>query len=729
MEVLNKKCKRALNNLYYWSKFKLKDFSTEKESLKVEILQIQEDEAREGKLDNEKLWLLRSKVKKLNVILNCLNTWWKQRAKVKLVEEGDSNTKFFHVFANGRRNANWIYQVKNASGRISEDPREVEEIFLRFFQRKWRYRSCSLVLLEKEISVEEVKEAVMRLGNNKAPGCDGLTHSFFKGYWEIIEGDVCKAVTLFFSSGKMCKEWKDTLVVLIPKMIMVIPKIISEEQVAFVKGRSISDHLLLAQEFFNKLRFSKAVSRRKRKISKLLGIKLEEELEYLGIKISLRRLRIVDFQILLDKSLKRLNAWGNRFISLAGKLMLVKSVLLALPNFLIAHSLVLKRILYELERYCRDFIWHKMDGSRGLHYVSWEVLCRPKQCGEWGVHAAFDRMGPLRAKFAWNIMENPNSLFNRNVLAKYGDNWWKMEEARGGSNSWKILMSGWKVLKNFLRWKVVNGANIDVLKEGWIMDKSLLKWPTFVGNLEVDDIKLNYFIDNGNLDFSKLRNCFGENLVRMIEDVQIFDSLHEDQMELKLHFMGKSLSALLMESKYKYDLAHDDITWIHKLNINDKVKLFLWRICTDVIPTEVFLFKRRISGNILCPIGVGDLKLLLTAALQIGFRCAEMIAAFVISFYSSSNQGVYRSDHWDAYRSEWLLSDYWHPPPPEWLKLNLDASLKENYDAGLGGVLRDDKGRFIFCFWEEKKALGHCLYGVISFQICESGDAIVDLYS
>ncbi|XP_020702025.1 uncharacterized protein LOC110113689 [Dendrobium catenatum] len=144
MEILNKKCKRALNELSHWSKNKFKDFSRDKSRLKNEILLLQEEEATNGWLIDEKLWLLRSKVKELNVILNYLNTWGKQRAKVKWIVEGDSNTKFFHSFANARRNTNWISQVKNLEGHITEDPIDVEDVFYIFFQEKWKERKCCL---------------------------------------------------------------------------------------------------------------------------------------------------------------------------------------------------------------------------------------------------------------------------------------------------------------------------------------------------------------------------------------------------------------------------------------------------------------------------------------------------------------------------------------------------------------------------------------------------------
>ncbi|KAH0459462.1 hypothetical protein IEQ34_012276 [Dendrobium chrysotoxum] len=44
------------------------------------------------------------------------------------------------------------------------------------------------------------------------------------------------------------------------------------------------------------------------------------------------------------------------------------------------------------------------------------------------------------------------------------------------------------------------------------------------------------------------------------------------------------------------------------------------------------------------------------------------------------------------------LSPYWHPPSPEWIKLNVDASLSCNYNGGIGGVFREYCGRFLGAF-------------------------------
>ncbi|XP_020673734.1 uncharacterized protein LOC110093248 [Dendrobium catenatum] len=164
------------------SKARLKNFSLEKDRLKAEIINLQEEESIHGWLTEEKLWLLKAKVKELNIILNNLNTWSKQRAKAKWIKDGDANTKFFHSFANSRRNVNWISQVKDSNGVMTEDPKEVEEVFKRFFQGEWKSRICSFAgwpkswtllqdcdkeLLIKDLDEAEIKEVIMNLGSNK----------------------------------------------------------------------------------------------------------------------------------------------------------------------------------------------------------------------------------------------------------------------------------------------------------------------------------------------------------------------------------------------------------------------------------------------------------------------------------------------------------------------------------------------------------------------------------
>ena len=53
---------------------------------------------------------------KLNQILAQQKVYWRQRAKQFWLEEGDSNTKFFHRFTSARARKNAITHLKDKNG-------------------------------------------------------------------------------------------------------------------------------------------------------------------------------------------------------------------------------------------------------------------------------------------------------------------------------------------------------------------------------------------------------------------------------------------------------------------------------------------------------------------------------------------------------------------------------------------------------------------------------------
>ncbi|XP_028549094.1 uncharacterized protein LOC114579246 [Dendrobium catenatum] len=237
--------------------------------------------------------ILNSYVHELNITLRRLSTWWNQRAKVRWHEEGDTNSRFFRNFSSARRNGIHINQVKDELNMIQVKEDQIEKVFTKFFEKKWNYRKCELtgwplvdesqkvndedmLMLNEEFSVNELQLSIFQHGNNKAPGIDGVTSSFYKSYWSIVWDTLWSDVNRFFKTSILNKEWKDTLITLISKVkyplipsnyrpislcqtnykIMasmlvnrlkkVIGKMVSKEQAAFIPGRSISEHCLLA---------------------------------------------------------------------------------------------------------------------------------------------------------------------------------------------------------------------------------------------------------------------------------------------------------------------------------------------------------------------------------------------------------------------------------------------------------------------------------------------------
>ncbi|PKU61331.1 Putative ribonuclease H protein [Dendrobium catenatum] len=149
----------------------------------------------------------------------------------------------------------------------------------------------------------------------------------------------------------------------------------------------------------------------KKKVTRLFGYKHVKEMSYLGIKLSLNKLKMADFQDMLSNVMDKLNAWGKKNLSLGGKITLISSSLLSMPNFLVTHSLVPKKLLYEMEKLCRNFLWHKPGREHSMHYVAWEDLCKLRSMGGKGLHSLLMRVSSLRSKLAWDFFFRKLSLF------------------------------------------------------------------------------------------------------------------------------------------------------------------------------------------------------------------------------------------------------------------------------------------------------------------------------
>lgn len=77
---------------------------------------------------------------------------------------------------------------------------------------------------------------------------------------------------------------------------------------------------------------------------------------YLGIPLFLGRVGVSTFQFLIDKVRNKLSSWDMRKLSLAGRLILVKSVLMAIPNYFVATVKILNTVCNEIECLAHMFL-------------------------------------------------------------------------------------------------------------------------------------------------------------------------------------------------------------------------------------------------------------------------------------------------------------------------------------------------------------------------------------
>ncbi|KAG6469540.1 hypothetical protein ZIOFF_070469 [Zingiber officinale] len=234
-------------------------------------------------------------------VLDMEEDFWKQRAAIRWMGEGEKNTKFFHSTVQKKRAASRLFRIWE-EGQCLDQPERIRESGVRYFQELLTGETVDSTAVDTDViptlvstednlmlaalpSAEEVKQVVWSMCQDSAAGPDGFSVAFYRACWEIVGEDVLQAVLDFFRGAELPRGMASTTIVLIPKvdsaqrwrdfrpislcnvsykiisklmaqrMASVLGKVISPAQSGFVPGRLISDNILMAQELDHKLNY------------------------------------------------------------------------------------------------------------------------------------------------------------------------------------------------------------------------------------------------------------------------------------------------------------------------------------------------------------------------------------------------------------------------------------------------------------------------------------------
>lgn len=206
-------------------------------------------------------------------------------------------------------------------------------------------------------------------------------------------------------------------------------------------------------------------------ISSESGIKGTKELgKYLGMPVLQKRINKETFGEVVERVSAKLAGWKSRFLSLAGRITLTKSVISSIPVHTMSTIMLPMSTLNQLDKIARAFIWGSSEGNRKQHLVSWNKVCKPKGEGGLGIRLAKEMNIALLAKLGWRLLNTEDALWVKILRRKFRvgelyDSTWLT--ARGTwSPTWRSIVVGIRdVIVPGTRWILGDGRRVRFWKD------------------------------------------------------------------------------------------------------------------------------------------------------------------------------------------------------------------------------------------------------------------------
>ena len=272
------------------------------------------------------------------------------------------------------------------------------------------------------------------------------------------------------------------------------------------------------------------------------------------------------------------------------------------------------RLCSELEGLMCRFWWSHGDAKKKICWLSWKRLCQPKSWGGMGFRGIRIFNTALLAKQVWRLLHAKHSLFYKVFQAKFfptGSILDAKENARG-SYAWSSILKARQVVRDGLWWRVGDGTDIKVSGDSWLTEPYLSRLISPCP-APYHDLPVAALIDPVNhvwllQEIEPLLFPFEVEAIRLIplsmmgakdaltwhasQDGRFFvRSAYRLPVSVEVSSNPSSSSNEAMSSLWKK---------IWSLAATPKVRTFLWRACSEALPTKLNLCKRSVLLDPIC---------------------------------------------------------------------------------------------------------------------------------
>ncbi|WJX52536.1 hypothetical protein P8452_38639 [Trifolium repens] len=422
---------------------------------------------------------------------------------------------------------------------------------------------------------------------------------------------------------------------------------------------------------------------------------------YLGIPIFKGKPKKCHLQPLADKIKSKLSAWKASFLSMAGRMQLIKSVI----HGMLMHSISVyswpSSLIKDIERWVRNFLWSGDVNQRKLVTVAWHKVCSPFDEGGLGIRSLSKINEAANLKLCWELTQSDLQW------AKF----LRFRVLKGAKPiSYHIFSSVWSSIKHKFHevctnssWQIGNGESINFWSDPWCGDPLVVTLNIPLHLHSSLQAKVKDFIENKSWKIPVCLLFAYPDLQSFLNNVTIPLCEREDRLLWKHSHYGD----LSMKDSYSFHcLSGQLMNWtkiVWNVSIPPSKSMVVWRCLQHKLPTDDSLSFRGCSLPSMNQLRFNNKKIhwkslinCIIASVSMSCNNSNLKAYSNISEFVLLQKFQVKRNFGNAPKIKEVL---WQPPILNWIKCNCDgASVGNPGISACGGIFRNANASFLGVF-------------------------------
>ena len=337
----------------------------------------------------------------------------------------------------------------------------------------------------------------------------------------------------------------------------------------------------------------------------VFGCNLESlPFNYLGLPLGTTKPRVEHYGPIMTKVERRLTATST-FLTHAGRLQLVNSVLSSLPTYAMCTLEVPVAVIEYIDRARRHCLWRGSDSNAKMKpLVAWRKCSKPKRKGGLGIIN-------LRSQNKTLLLKHLDKFYNRKDIpwvkliwnAHYSQGQVPHASTDRGSFWWKDVLKLCDMFRGIAKCTFGDGSTVLFWSDLWNDNILESKFPRLYSFARNKNISVARFLSNNTLEaqfhLPLSEQAFQEfqSLQELIQDLQV-DQNSKDSWEYIWGSKNYS-SSKCYNFPYKNIQPPSPFLWIWNSKCCNKLRVFSWLLLMDRLNTRNILRrkKHKLQGN------------------------------------------------------------------------------------------------------------------------------------